>query len=178
MTYTLIAHTELTSSQASITFSSIPATFTDLKLVFSLRGDASSAYNDSFVQFNGDTGGNYSFRRLYGTGSSAASDAASSGSNFGRVGSSVGSTSTASTFANGEVYIPNYRSSAAKSFSSDGVTENNGAGAFQVIYADLYSGTSPITSLTLNGLSTNFISGSSATLYGITAGSSGRVVVS
>ena len=37
MTYTLIAHTELTGTQASVTFSSIPATFTDLLLVGSAR---------------------------------------------------------------------------------------------------------------------------------------------
>ena len=167
---------------SSITFMAIgdiPSEYTDLKIVLSLRGNASSTYNDTFVQFNGDTGSNYSMRRLYGTGSgSGASDSLSGGANYGRVGSSSGNTSTANTFANLEIYIPNYRSNVAKSFMSDGATENNATGAFMTLYADLYSGTSPITSITIFGLSTTFVEHSTATLYGITAGSDGITAVS
>jgi hypothetical protein len=177
---TLIEHIELGSAQSSITFSSIPTdgTYTDLKLVMSLRGNAASVYNDTYLQFNGDTGSNYSMRRLYGTGSSAATDSLSSGSNYGRVGSSVGANATANTFANVEVYIPNYTSSSAKSFASNGVTENNASAVFITLYADLWSGTSAISSITVTGLSTTLDQYSSATLYGITAGSDGTTTVS
>ena len=152
---------------ASIDFTSIPSTYTDLCVLLSLRGDAASSYNDSYVQFNNDTAGNYSMCRLYGTGSSTASDSLTSGANFGRVGSSVGSTSTSNTFANVMIYIPNYTGSTAKSFMSDGVTENNGSGAFAVLYADLWSGTAAISTVKIFGLSTNFVQYSTATLYGI-----------
>ncbi|NBU22804.1 MAG: hypothetical protein EBS38_02675 [Actinobacteria bacterium] len=177
MSMTFIQHTELTGSQNSIVFSSIPTTFTDLLIVCSLRGNASSAYNDSFIQINGDTGANYSARALNGDGSSANSSSTSGASSSGRIGFSVGNNATASTFGSMQIYIPNYRSNTAKSIGTDAVTENNG-GAYMNINAVLYSGTSPITSVSINGLSTDFVSGSSATLYGITRGSTPGVTVS
>jgi hypothetical protein len=162
-----IASSELTATASTVTFSSIPQGYTDLKIVMSMRGDAASTYNDTYIQFNNDSAANYSMRRIYGTGSGAASDSLSGGTTFGRVGSSVGSTATASTFSNVEVHIPNYTSSRAKSFSSDGVTENNGVGAFATLYASLWSGTAAITSITILGLSTTFVAGTTFTLYGI-----------
>ena len=91
---------------ASVTFSSIPQTFTDLKVVVS--GRASTTTTGIDITFNGSTTG-YSNRRLYGTGSGVASDSAATTyiSNIMINDSSY----TANTFGNGEVYIPNYTSS-------------------------------------------------------------------
>jgi hypothetical protein len=183
MTYTLIAHTELTGSQASIVFSSIPATFTDLYLVTSLRDEVSGVADAMTIYFNASTSG-YSVRRLYGNGSGSFSDteakrsATSPGSRI-VVNSVAGATATANTFANNGIYIPNYRSAAAKSVSADGVTENNATTSDLGIIAGLWSGTDAITTITIEPYSSvNFVQFSSATLYGITAGSSGGVVVS
>ena len=171
MSMTLIQHTELASAQAEITFSSIPATFTDLLVVFSTR---STFRQDTSVKFNGSTA-NFSDRYLIGTGSSVFSG--TSPANF--LGVLNGSGQTANTFASGQLYIPNYRTSAFKSWSVDSVGENNATEAYQNIIAGLWSVTDAITSVTIyqtNG--DNLGQYSSATLYGITAGSSGGVVVS
>ena len=66
-TYEPIATTTVSGgSTSSITFSSIPSTYTDLVLVFngSMTGGSNGA-----IRFNGDTGSNYSATVLYGTGS-------------------------------------------------------------------------------------------------------------
>lgn len=76
-TYEPIATTTLSSPVSSITFSSIPSTFTDLRLVLSCPGF--SSYNDlTAFEFNNDTGSNYALCRLRGDGSSATSSAVSS----------------------------------------------------------------------------------------------------
>ena len=170
MTYTLIAHTELTSSQANITFSSIPATFTDLVCLFSLRDNASGEARSFNIQLNS---ANPTTRNLVGTGSSTASYTEST-----YYALLNGSTATTNTFGNGSLYIPNYTGTAQKSVSMDMVTETNSSPGFQVITAALYNVTTAVTTLSLIGVSSSLVQFSSATLYGITAGSSGGVVVS
>jgi hypothetical protein len=180
MSMTLIQHIELGSNQSSITFSSIPATFTDLVLKVSPRNTSANTERDIFLQFNGDTtSGNYQVRRLYGDGGNAYSDAFSSGADALRIGFASGTNQTANTFGSVEIYIPNYTRNAAKSISADAVTENNATRAMQQISAGLWTGTAAISSITLQMiLSVQFAANSSATLYGITAGSSGGVTVS
>lgn len=164
---------------ASIDFTSIPATFTDLVIVTSLRGSGTDP-QDSYIQFNADTGSNYSFRRLYGEGSgSGQTDGVSGASTAGRVSRVTGTSYTSNTFTNDTIYIPNYRVAAAKSISVDTVEENNATRSYQMIYATLWSGTAAITSIKLQVLGgTNFAQYSSASLYGVLAGSSGGVTVS
>ena len=69
-TYTPIATTTLGSAQASVTFSSISGSYTDLVIISS----AFTANLDMVLQFNGDTGTNYSVTLLEGTGTAARSD--------------------------------------------------------------------------------------------------------
>ncbi len=171
MTYTLIAHTELTSGQSSITFSSIPQTFTDLQLVISARNNEGGFYGYFEVRLNGASSG-HTQRILRGNGSGVVS---STNTVIDMAANATGT--TANTFNNGQVYIPNYASSVAKSMSVDWVMEQNATEAYQEIKAGLYNSTSPVTSIVLFGFS-NFLQFTSATLYGITAGSSGGVVVS
>ena len=75
ITYEPIATTTLGSDITSVTFSSIPATYTDLVLICTeIQSDvAGSSFNDGRFRFNGDTGSNYSQTRLRGDGSSATS---------------------------------------------------------------------------------------------------------
>ena len=70
-TYTLINSSTLGSAAASVTFSSIPATYTDLVLV--IGNLTFSSGGNPQVQYNGDTATNYSNTDLYGTGSAAGS---------------------------------------------------------------------------------------------------------
>jgi len=172
MTYTLIAHTELGSAQASINFTSIPATFTDLKLVFSMR-EATADNVAANVLINGATA-NLSERFLFGTGTGTGSSSSSQFNTYINFNSS-----TANTFGNGEVYVTNYASTTtSKSLSTDAVSENNASTAYARIGAGLFNSTTAITSIGIQAVGGNLAQFSSATLYGITAGSSGGVVVS
>tara|TARA_R110000803_G_scaffold145228_2_gene211063 strand:- start:23 stop:529 length:507 start_codon:yes stop_codon:yes gene_type:complete len=163
----LIEHIEVGSGGAgSITFASIAADYTDLKIVISARNSNASNDNDFvFATFNADSGSNYSWRRLYGTGSTVASS--SSSTTYLVAGRSCNNGRTSNTFSNTSFYIPNYASSNQKSTSTDSVEENNATTAFQDIYAGLWTGTAAITSITLGAGSYSFLEYSTASLYGI-----------
>lgn len=160
-----IASTEVGSAGASsIDFTSIPQGYTDLQLVFSLRADNASSSDNAEITFNGSTS-TYSYKRLYGSGSAAASD---SGSSYTTSAFTTGDTATTNTFGNGTLYIPNYAGSTNKSFSVDAVAETNATTTYAGLYAHLWATTSAITSIKLepNG-GTNWKQYSTATLYGI-----------
>jgi hypothetical protein len=165
-TYTLIAsNTVGVGGVASVTFSSIPATYTDLVIKSSARSsDVTSGFGDAIlVQFNG-SGASLTSRRLYGTGAGAASLSGTTA----YTGSMSSNIQTANTFGNSELYVPNYASANFKSSSSDGVNENNGAQAIAQFSANLWSSTSAITSLTvLPETGTLFLQHSTFYLYGI-----------
>ena len=166
VTYKLIATTTVsTATAASMEFTSIPATFDDLVVKFSARmSNAANVVDDVIISFNGSTS-NFAQRRLFGDGS-----AANSGSNDGStryVAQAPNASATASTFGNAEVYISNYAGSANKSVSADAVSENNATASYQFFSAVLWSNSAAITSVTLNGLNSNFVQHSTATLYGI-----------
>lgn len=159
---------------ASIDFTSIPGTYTDLMLVYSLRGAGGGGtdWQDCKVQFNGVTTG-YSNRGLYGTGSAAGSNTETTITL--RAG---GPSNTANTFGNGSLYIPNYAGSTQKSVSIDNVGENNGTVAVQFLTAGLSTSTSAISSLSIIPLSGTIVQYSTTSLYGIKSGASGGVTVS
>ena len=171
--WTVIAHTELTGNAASIQFmnvGNIPNTYTDLCVFFSLRDNASGEARAFTIELNDTTP---TSRTLVGTGSSIASYTETT-----YYALTDGNTATASTFSNGMMYIPNYTSSSNKSASIDIVTETNGTPGFQLITAALFATATAVTKIELIANSANFVQYSSATLYGITKGSSGGVVVS
>jgi hypothetical protein len=74
-TYTPIATRTLSTAAASITFSSIPSTYTDLIVI--INGGTFSQGDNVYLRFNSDSGTNYSFTELRGTGSAATSAQAS-----------------------------------------------------------------------------------------------------
>jgi hypothetical protein len=69
-TYTPLATVTLGSSASSVTFSSIPATYRDLVLVYA--GSTGSFANDLAARFNSDTGSNYSRVAMFNTSSNTA----------------------------------------------------------------------------------------------------------
>lgn len=170
--FELIASTTLGSSAATINFSSIPATFTDLVLVYAGRTDRAATVDGVAITFNGSTTG-YSERVLYGTGSSVASETDTAYP----YGYSTSNTATANTFGSMTFYMPNYAGSTNKSISIDCVGENNATQTFQSLTAGLWSNTSAIISLALQPkYGSNFMTNSSAYLYGILKGSGGASV--
>ena len=165
-TFTLIqAVTVGSGGSADITFSSIPGTYTDLVVKFSGRTTTGS-FPDGRLQFNNDTGSNYNWRNLYGSGSAAGSNNGGTTTSI-AFGTLVGSSETANTFTSSEIYIPNYAGSTQKSVSSDSVTENNATTAYMAILAGLWTSTSAITSIKLTTSATAFAQYSTAYLYGI-----------
>jgi hypothetical protein len=140
-TYQLIEAKTLGSSTASITFTSIPQTYTDLKVVFSVRN--TSTENGLLVSFNGSSA-NFTNRRLYVSGTSIASYSGSDLFTY-----IVRSDHTANTFGNTEIYIPNYTSSAFKSITIDNVNENDASNSEMALMAGLWSQTANITSIGL-----------------------------
>jgi hypothetical protein len=149
---------------SSIDFTSIPSTYTDLVVKLSARNTNASSIDSVGVKLNSNTS-SYSFKQLYGTGSAAASQGASTyPENY-----IDAATATASTFANYELYIPNYAGSTNKSMSIDAVTENNATAAYATLTAGLWSNTAAITGITLFSTTGggNFVQYSTATLYGI-----------
>jgi len=155
-TYTPIASITLGAAAASVTFSSIPQTYTDLVCVVSAKA-ASTAF-DLYLQFNGDTGNNYSWTALSGTGSAASSTRNSNGPAIQL--DNQGSVRTGDFTAN-IVHIMNYSNSTtnktvlARANSSTGVDLNVG----------LWRNTAAITSATL--YINSFAVGSTFNLYGI-----------
>ena len=168
-TYVAIATTTVGSGGAAdIEFTIIPGTYTDLILKYSLRGSDPAAYINNRISFNGSTSG-YTSKLLYGDGSAAASENNSVTDAIDFSAYSVGTTATASTFSNGEAYIPNYAGSNNKSVSIDHITENNAASAIAALTAGLWSNSAAITSVKITPGSGTFAQYSTATLYGIKA---------
>lgn len=169
-TYTLIQAQTLASSAATVTFSSIPATYTDLVLRCSTRDTVAGAGNGSLaLTFNG-IATNYHSIFIRGNGSAAASSSGGGGVTTyidaanGITADSAGN--TASTFANTEIYVPSYLVSQNKPVSTFSVSENNSATAFLGAAAGIWANNAAITSLIM-AATTAFDIGSSFYLYGI-----------
>jgi hypothetical protein len=149
---------------SSMTFTSIPATYTDLVLKYSARSNSSGTGADNMtITFNDNTS-SYTQTLLYVLNSTTAESAGGSGRNFQYVN---GGSTTASTFCNGEFYIPNYAASNNKSFSVDIGVENNSTNANLFLNAGLWSNSAAITKIALEVVSWSFAQYSTATLYGI-----------
>lgn len=166
----LIQHQELGSAQSGIAFTSIPQNYTDLMVVFSIR--ASSNVNRIYFSFNGSADISPT-RALYGFGSGSGS----SETDVFPVGINP-SGSTANTFANCRLYVPNYTSNTGKIYSIDSVTENNGTTAYQNIHSGIWNFNDAINSLAIIPIVNNITIYSSATLYGITKGTDGITTAS
>jgi hypothetical protein len=151
VTYKLIEAKTLSSAVASITFTSIPSTYTDLQLLISSKASENGQSTNYWIQFNSDTGANYTNKRLYSGGASAASDNGNTSLNGISAGFVPGSiTSTTDTFSNCAIYIPNYAGNTNKSTSCDSISESKDTtGLYTNLTAGLWSNTSAITSLTI-----------------------------
>jgi hypothetical protein len=160
-TYEPIETKTIGTAVASVTFSSIPATYTDLVLVMS--GTTSSGGADSSsIQFNGDTTTNYSWTNVQGSGTSTASGGQSNYSAFG------GGLVSSSEVTNTIYQVFNYTNTTTfKTILSKG----NIAGTLVRASVGLWRKTpEAITSITLkNDSAQNFSIGYTFTLYGVKA---------
>jgi hypothetical protein len=147
---------------ATMAFSSIPSTYTDLVLFYSARAsEPTGTFYEVFATLNGSTTG-FTGIQLYGNGSAAASISAPR-----QVGLIGNVATTSNTFNNNQVYFPNYAGSTNKSYSVDAVTENNATTSYANFVAGLWSNTAAINAISIAVTSGNFVQYSTATLYGI-----------
>ena len=157
-TYTPIATvTASGGSNTQLLMSSIPATYTDLVIVMVGGLNAS---NNCYIQFNGDTGTNYSYTYLFGDGTSASSSrtATTAQSLLNYIG-----TGQSTTIIN----INNYSNATTYKTS---LSRGNDASLGTMAVAVLWRNTAAINSITLKaGPSGTFNSGTTFTLYGIAA---------
>ena len=155
-TYTPI-QTYTLGSNGTVTFSSIPQTYTDLVLVTEATGTTNGAMD---IRFNGDTGTNYSRTGMYGDGTSGTSYRTANLA-YGLISAGVSDRRVSVT------NILNYtNTSAFKNYLSED-TSSSATGL--AVY--LWRSTAAITSITLTGdpIGSNIGAGSTFTLYGIAA---------
>ena len=171
MTMTLVSTVTVgAGGAASIEFTGIPQTGTDLLVVMSTRANGSG----DFLNFtlNGSST-SFTSKTLSGNGSAVYSE-----NKTNMIGFTDGTSQTANTFASAEIYIPNYTSSVNKSWSTNSVQENNATSAWQFMLAGLWSNTAAVNSisLVLTG-GNNFVQHSTASLYLVsTTGATGATV--
>lgn len=158
LTYEPIATTTL-GSNGTFTFSSIPNTYTDLRVVVVATATSNASSN---IQFNGDTATNYSGTYVSGNGASTFS-----GSNSGQTylsSSRSGNWNTTTPFFH-TMDIFSYAGSTNKTVLITNSQDNNGGGVVERIVG-LWRSTSAITSIAYTAGAT-LKTGTTATLYGI-----------
>jgi hypothetical protein len=169
-TYTLISSNVLTTSAASVTFSAIPSTYTDLVLRTSIKNNRNLEYTAMKLTFNGLSTSIYSWRYTGAEGSTLANDSSPATTYMDYPRSNGNNAGSANLFSNDEMYLPNYTSSAKKPISIVGVQEyNNTVSNMIKTTAGLIDITTAITSITIAPQSAtyNLLSDSSFYLYGI-----------
>lgn len=165
-TYEPIATTTLGSANSTITFSSIPSTYTDLKLVFT--NTVSVAGSNYILRFNSDTASNYSLTYLDGNGTSASSGRNTS-QTYIYLTTSISPSTTIPAFITCDVF--SYANTSVYKTSLINISlDKNGSGNTTSMVG-LWRSTSAINSITLFVSSTpnTFNAGTTATLYGIRA---------
>jgi len=158
---------------ATITFSSIPSTYSHLQIRVLGRCDAAGSDRESLaLMINSDSGTNYTNHFLQGTGSAASSSAATglTGSTNQSGGSSIitGSTAPANTFGVSIIDILDYANTNKYKVtrSLNGQDQNSTSGRLGLT-SGLWLNTAAITTLTLTAGTGNFVQYSSFALYGI-----------
>jgi hypothetical protein len=168
----LITSQTLGSAAASVTFSSIPATYTDLVVRFSARAATDTSPSSMGIKLNPDTANNSATYLRVAAGPSVVSlnrPRPDSGNDLFDRFTDTASDETSNTFSSGEVYIPSYTVSQSKPVSLFTVNEANVTTTLYSpnVGAGLFGNNAAITSISIRNLSGNMASGSSFYLYGI-----------
>lgn len=165
-TYEKIATTTLGTAAASVTFSSIVSTYTDLILISSARSTIASTGNNLYCRFNADSGSNYSATEIAGDGSSAYADQQTN-STYSFIGFTSGASSSSGIYGISTSHFMNYANSTTfKTVLSRGSAI--GQGTHEIV--SLWRSTSAINQIVVYPAgANNFATGSTFTLYGIKA---------
>jgi len=158
-TYTVLATQVMSSHTTTVTFSSIPQTYTDLRLVINGMSDGVNA--DYLMSVNGDTGANYSRTYLYGNGS-----ASSSGRNTGDGGYRLVNFSNVANETN-VLNFMNYSNTTTYKTVLSRMDDTGSLGTIALV--GTWRSTAAISSFTITG-GAHFTTGTTFTLYGILGG--------
>jgi len=162
VTYEPIATSTLSSAAASIAFTSITSAYTDLRLV--VTSLASSSTIGGMIQFNSDTGSNYSYTRLTGDGATASTTRTSA---FTQLNTAFSGNATTTIPMLQTVDVFSYAGSTNKTILVTSQSDKNGSGAVERS-CGLWRNTAAITRIDIfPNSASNFAAGTTATLYGI-----------
>jgi hypothetical protein len=153
-TYLPLATVTLGSSASSVTLSNIPATYRDLVLV--TNGLSSAAGNEIFARFNGDSGNNYTFVQMYGTGTNALSN---SGTNSWAGAGRQGTSAASSVWT-----ILDY---SATDKHKTMLIRGDLPSQYTTAQAQRWASTAAVNTIALTPGSGNFVAGATFNLYGI-----------
>jgi hypothetical protein len=155
------------AGSSTISFTSIPATYKHLQIRIMSRDARSASFNNLQLQLNGDTGTNYTYHSIIGTGSTVTADGGGGGGATDYIYEPSAST-TASVFGASIFDILDYTSTSKnKTIRMIGGFDANGSGRLNFT-SSLWVNTNAVTSLTFrNSSNANFVQYSSFALYGI-----------
>ena len=169
VTYEPIATTTLSSQSTTITFSSIPQTYTDLRFVFLGYEQENSSITKRF-RFNGDTGSNYNHIHMTATGASRVGSSEASGTGMRFASNQIGDPSGVNTLAT--IDILNYTGSQLKTTIQQvsSMADAGGNSGYVQKGLGMWNSTAAINSVVFMFLnSSNYGAGTMVTLYGIKA---------
>jgi len=157
-TYIPMANLTLSSSAASVTFSSISQAYRDLVLVVETKASTTTGF---YTRLNSDSGTNYNFVYMYGTGASTSSGSQAS-QNYGSLGWNTEATTTEAFMST--VQVMDY---SANDKHKSLLVRSGRAGANVEALAMRYASTSAVTTMAVYPNAGTFSSGASFALYGI-----------
>lgn len=147
---------------ATISFTNIPQTYTDLLILYSCRSsDSATNWNNMKLSFNGSTAdGVWRYLAMYNAGMAEGSG--------GQIEVWINfNGSSGNSFSNSYVYITDYAVAASKNVLVDTAAEGNAQDQILGMVGGLWNNNAAITSITATPSSGSFMQYSSATLYGI-----------
>lgn len=164
--FQLISTQILSGSASSVTFSSLPSTYSHLQIRYVVRQSTAGTIIP-MLNFNGDTAANYAWHRLYGNGTTVNSDSSISTTQILAL-TGPGGSDTAGVFMPAIVDILDYRSTSKnKTVRYLTGAEMNNTARVMALTSGLWASTAAVSSLTLTALSGSFAIGSRFSIYGV-----------
>jgi hypothetical protein len=161
-TYEKIATNTLSSSAASVTFTSISGAYTDLVLIINARNTQASRYG--LLKFNSDSGSNYSQTVLIASASQGVVSSRNPNASGMYINYSDALPTAASTFAQFNINFNNYSNTTTYKTVLDRVSNTGAATEASV---GLWRNTSAINNIEIFCDGGSYTAGSTFTLYGI-----------
>ena len=166
--YESIATLTASGGETVLSFTSIPSTYVSLQVRGIYRDTQASALaRNLLMQFNSDTGANYVYHRVEGTGSAATASGGTAQNQALISDAGVGDSATANIFGTSITDLHNYASTTQnKTLRAIAGVDTNGGGQIG-LSSSLWLSTAAITSIQIKPGNTAFKAGTTFALYGI-----------